>query len=90
MHSNINENIPDSLHLKCWLCKNNYGLMGSTSLKGRNISSGRRQLKEENKLCLTCIPKPRSIKIVSRASYAAKRTAKKNIILICMDHQMTM
>ena len=49
MDSNINENLPNSISLKCWLCKNNQRLMEYPTFKDTNISE-RRQFAKENKL----------------------------------------
>ena len=77
MDSDINENLSDNLSLKCWLCKNNYRLLDCPSFKNRSISATT-QLVKENKLCFNCLSKTHIVKIVGRASFAAKRTATKN------------
>ena len=77
MDSDINENLSDNLILKCWLCKNNHRLVDCPSFKNRSISATR-QFVKENKLCFNCLSKTHIVKIVGRASFAAKRTATKS------------
>ena len=89
MYIDIDKNLSDNLSLKCWLCKNNHRLMDCPSFKDRSISE-RRQFVKERKIYFNCLSKPHIVKYVSRASYAAKRTATKNIIRFCMNHLMQM
>ena len=76
MNSDINENLSDNLILKCWLCKSNCRLMDCSSFKNRSISATR-QFVKQHKLCFNCLSKTHIVKIVSRASFAAERTATK-------------
>ena len=76
MDSDINENLSENLSLKCWLCKNNCRLMDCSSFKNRSISATR-QFVKQHKLCFNCLSKTHIVKIVSRSSFAAERTATK-------------
>ena len=61
MDSDINENLPDNLSLKVWLCKNNHRLMDCPSFKNKSIFERRHSVKE-NKLCFNCLSKTHIVK----------------------------
>lgn len=79
MNSDINQKLSGNLVLKFRLFKNNHRLMDCPSFSDRSMS-------ERTNFVSNVFPKLILLKIISRASYAKKRTVTKNIKRFSMNH----